>query len=188
MKRFAAFLLLGIFAFLSVGADNSGCDQGTAQPQSDSGIKKATVTVPTDPDGHSIEQKNIMNRLLVDNKPGSIKHLYVISAMSGQVILYSTVKGKVTSSGKRLTPKTVSTNNPQNRAVDGIPVDIGGLPLRTAEVLQDDGSYGDSIDYVYWWDVRGAYHQHYISGGQILHVSDQPITVKDVILNLEERK
>jgi hypothetical protein len=182
-----ALLIVRVFAFLSVGADGSGCTPQSDQPQSASGIRKASVLVPTDPDGHSIEQKNIMARLLIDNKPGSIKHLYVISAYSGQVLIYSTVKGKVTSSGKRLTPNTVSTHNPSNNSYDGIPVDIGGMNLRTGEVLQDDGTYGSSIDYIYWTDVRGVYHQHYPAGGQIIHVSDQPISVKDVVLNMEMR-
>lgn len=29
------------------------------------------------------------------------------------------------------------------------------------------------------------YHQHYVTGGQIVHLSDQPISVPKVILNLE---
>jgi len=31
----------------------------------------------------------------------------------------------------------------------------------------------------------GAYHQHFFTGGQIIKVSDQPIQVKNIILNLE---
>lgn len=98
------FVLLA--APLLMAAD---CDDHSKQvATSDSGIKKATVKVLTDAEGYSIEQRNVMTRLERDNKPGSIKHLYVISAMSGQVLLYSTVKGKVTSSGKRLTPNSVT--------------------------------------------------------------------------------
>lgn len=165
-----------------VGAD--GCEQ--SQPaQSDSGIKKATVKVQTDAEGFSIEQRNVMKRLEIDNKPGSIKHLYVVSAMSGQVLLYSTVKGKVTSSGKRLTPNSVTAVNSGTTVYTPSLVSIGGQGYYTNEVLQDDGTYGSSVEYVFWFDVRGAYHQHYVSGGQILHVSDQPIAVKDVVLNLE---
>lgn len=165
----------------------SDCDGGSQPAQSDSGVKKATVKVQTDAEGYSVEQRNVMKRLEVDNKPGSIKHLYVVSAMSGQVILYSTVKGKVTSSGKRLTPNTVAASDGEyvDSDLHGMQVVIGGTSYRTPEVLQDDGTYGSSAEYVFWFDVRGAYHQHYVSGGQILHVSDQPIAVKDVVLNLE---
>ena len=67
-----------------------------------------------------------------------------------------------------------------------MPVQIGSIKARTAEVLQDDGTYGSSIPYVYWWDAKGVYHQHYVSGGQILHVSTVPIRVSKVIINVED--
>ena len=38
---------------------------------------------------------------------------------------------------------------------------------------------------LYWWDTRDVYHQHYVTGGQIVHISDQPIVVPKIILNLE---
>lgn len=181
MKRFfLAALSLALLVPLS------SCDNAipTSPPQSTSGVKKAEVQVQTDANGLTIEQKNVGERLLEDNKPGSIKHLYVISAYSGQVIIYSTVRGKVTSGGKRLTPTTVTAYG-NDYKVRGIPVNIGGYGYETTEVLQDDGTYGHSDPYVYWWDTKGIYHQHYISGGQILHVSSQPLAVKGIIINME---
>lgn len=162
--------------FATMGADD--CDS----TQSASGVKKATVLVPTNPEGLTIEQQNIRDRLLEDNKPGSVKHLYVISAYSGQVIIYSTVRGKPTSGGKRLTPFEVAAST--NRDF-GFPVTIGNEQHITGEVLQDDGTYGHSADYLYWWDTKGVYHQHYVSGGQIVHVSNQPLAVKGIIINME---
>ncbi len=174
-------LFLLLCAPLMMAAD---CDD--KQPaMSDTGIKKATVKGQTDPEGYSVEQRNVMERVARDNKPGSVKHLYVISAMSGQVLLYSTVKGKVTSSGKRLTPNSVTGSSNGTTYYTPMRVNIGGEAFTTNEVLQDDGTYGSSVEYLYWFDVRGVYHQHYVSGGQILHVSDQPIAVKDIVLNLE---
>ena len=177
MKKMLAVLVsvvvLGVLA---------GCDVLNDIPQSASGVKKATVQVPTNPEGLTTEQQNIRDRLLEDNKHGSVKHLYVISAYSGQVIIYSTVRGKVTSGGKRLTPTEVAAS--ANRDV-GFEVTIGRERHWTGEVLQDDGTYGHSGDYLYWWDTRGVYHQHYISGGQILHISDQPLAVKGIIINME---
>ena len=159
-----------------------GCDVQNNPPQSASGVKKATVQVPINPEGLTTEQQNIRERLLEDNKPGSVKHLYVISAYSGQVIIYSTVRGKVTSGGKRLTPTEVAAS--QNRDF-GFEVQIGSERHWTGEVLQDDGTYGHSADYLYWWDTKGVYHQHYVSGGQIVHVSNQPLAVKGIIINME---
>ena len=54
----------------------------------------------------------------------------------------------------------------------------------TDEVVQDDGTYGSSIPYLYWWDTKGVYHQHYVSGGQIIHVSNEPVSVKGVVINM----
>ena len=64
-------------------------------------------------------------------------------------------------------------------------MNIGGETRYTAEVLQDDGTYGSSDEYLFWWDTKGIYHQHYIEDGQIIHISDQPIAVKSVIINME---
>src|SRR5262249_52309687 len=167
----------------------AGCKErpGHQDVRSMSGVSQTSVRVQTDPQGLTTEQRNVRDRLVLDNKPGSIKHLYIISPYSGQVILYSTVRGKVTSSGKRLSPRTVAAQDGEyvHNDFGGVPVGIGGRSLRTSEVLEDDGTYGSSVDYIYWWDAQGRYHQHFFTGGQIIHVSDQPIQVRNVIINLE---
>lgn len=186
--RFNIFKL-GIFLLVvtTLLSSSSGCDEVSAtQPVASSGVAKATAKVATDLSGHTTEQNNVLERYKRDNLPGSIKHLYIISAYSGQVILYSTVKGKVTSSGKRLTPTTVAVNSGEYHAHDGIDINIDGKNYETGEVLQDDGTYGSSVEYLYWFDSKGVYHQQYITGGMILHISDQPISVKNVIINLEQ--
>jgi hypothetical protein len=184
MKNIAKFLAAGFLAvlvLLLMGADDEGCNG--PQAVSSSGVKKTSVKVVTGSDGLTVEQRNVGRRLEIDNKPGSIKHLYIISAYSGQVLIYSTVQGKVTSSGKRLTPTATmgggyNTNSYFN-------VDMGGTTIQTTEVLQDDGTYGSSVDYLYWWDTKGVFHQQYVTGGMILHVSDQPVAVKNVVINME---
>ena len=157
------------------------------QPKSASGVERATVKLEAGSDGMTAEQRNIKGRLVEDNRPGSIKHLYVISAYSGQTIIYSTVKGKVTSGGKRLSPTAVAVQDDQyvGSAYGGFNLNIGGQSKATGEVIQDDGTFGSSDPYIYWWDTKGIYHQHYVSGGQIIHVSSQPIAVKSIIMNLE---
>ena len=180
-KALLAVFCLGLIAF-----GLAGCER-TRDPISVSGVKVVSTKhrdlVRTDEKGHTVEQRNIMERLKMDNTPGAIKHLYVISAFSGQVILYSPVRGKVTSSGKRLSPAQLG------EAVDSSAptptVNIGGYRYKTSELPGDDGTYGPSIEYLYWFDPNGVYHQHYLGGGQIVHVSDQPIAVKSIIINLE---
>ena len=150
-------------------------------------VKPVNVKVPVDKRGMTAEQKNVADRVIIDNKVGSIKHLYVISAMSGDVIIYSTVKGKVTSSGKRLQPKSVlSANGNSGASIRGAVLKNNGIKYRTSELMQDDGTYGNSIHYLYWWDSAGIYHQHYVSGGQIIHISDQPLVVKSIIINMSK--
>lgn len=149
------------------------------QMSNESGIGKASVKINPGEDGLTVEQRNIKERLERDNTPGAIKHLYIISPYSGQVLLYSTVDGKVTSSGKRLAPYQGSgANGP-------FYVEINGNTVYTDELIQDDGTFGNSNPYIYWKDVRGVAHEHYFTGGQIIHVSDQPIAVKNIVLNLE---
>lgn len=180
MKKVTLTFTLACLTFFFCTAESCEPQQ---EAQSSSGITKKSVTVKTDAEGWSVEQRNIADRLRMDNQPGSIKHLYVISPYSGQCLLYSTVKGKVTSSGKRLTPSTVVVGASGEYRLSGFD---GPSGTTTNEVLQDDGAYGSSAEYIYWWDSRGKYHQHFFTGGQIIHVSDEPMPVKSVILNLEE--
>lgn len=157
-----------------------GCDLPTQrQPQASSGVRQSRVEVPTDQSGHTAEQRNIAKRLVEDNRPGSVKFLYIISAYSGQVIFFSTVDGKVTSGGKRLTPTTVA------EGAYSIPFRLGGATRYTNEVIQDDGAYGHSGDYLYWWDTQGRYFQYYITGGVIPLISSQQLAVNRVIINVE---
>lgn len=145
-------------------------------PVADSGVKKVTAKVKVQANGMTVEQSNVRKRLEAENMPGAVKHLYLISAYSGQVIMYSTVKGKVTSSGKRLTSdKTMVKGYGGGYSKSDIMPNIG-----------DDGTYGSSIQYLYWWDTAGKYHQQYVTGGMILHISDQPLAVKSVIINISK--
>jgi len=104
------------------------------------------------------------------------------------VILYSTVQGKVTSGGKRLSPRT-SINQydcgDKCTHIEGMRILIGGIEQITTEMMQDDGTFGNSVPYLYWFDAQGRYHQHYFTGGQIIHISDQTIAVKSVVINME---
>jgi len=186
-RTFAAGLApLAILACLFL----AGCgDQPTdnTQVKSTSGVHQTSVKVQTGSDGLTTEQRNVTRRLKQDNTPGAFEYLYVVSPYSGQVLLYSGVDGKVTSSGKRLAPRTVAALSGEYVSADhgGIPVTIGDRTLRTSEVLEDDGTYGDSVPYIYWWDLNGVYHQHFFTGGQIIHVTSAPLKVGSVTINAE---
>jgi hypothetical protein len=162
-----------------VAVSFTSCDGFTKAATSDSGVKKASVTVQTDAQGHTVEQKNYMERLQRDNSTGSIKHLYIISSYTGDVLEYSTVKGKVTSGGKRLSPQTVSSST--GASITGASVNyinLAGTNYATDEVPDEYGMYGSSSQYFYWFDALGSYHQYYPSGGTFVHISDKPLRVR----------
>ncbi len=180
MKRLLCLILIAAFAGCTTPQVNSNV-------KSDSGVSKAHIEITPGTDGLTVEQRNVKERYKRDNDLGAAKHLYIVSAYSGQTILYSTVKGKVTSSGKRLTPSGVVDNGGEYYANSyGFPVNIGGHAARTEEVLQDDGTYGSSAEYIFWIDERGAYHQHYVSGGQIVHISDKPVQFGSVQMEINK--
>jgi hypothetical protein len=188
MKRYVALaVVLGLVGLLAGCGSNNVVVTPT---KSAAGVAQAKASIQTDANGHSIEQANILERLKRDNEPGAIKHLYIISAFNGQVLLYSPVKGKLTSSGKRLTPRTMAPlqwNGASNgHAEYGVPFVVNDQRHFTGEVIQDDGTYGDSVEMVYWFTPDGRYHQHHV-GGAMIHISDQPLRVKDVVLTIESK-
>jgi hypothetical protein len=161
-----------------------GCVPQSA-PVSTSGVHQAKTKVAVGSDGLTTEQRNVTARLAIDNKPGSIKHLYLISPLNGRQVFYQTVKGKISSSGKRLAPKTVNWRQNKVPITDtGIAVDIGGELAVTNEVIQDDGTYGDSSEYLFFWNQSGQYFQLYV-GGLCVVVSDQPTSFQDVVIRNE---
>lgn len=183
--KFLAGLGIGLALILM----SAKCGNDAEVPQSVSGATKAEIKIkPTMTfEGQQVtaEQFNILTRQKHANTPGSVKHVYIISAFSGDVIIYSTVKGKVTSSGKRLNPYRVIVGSAGEWKRPGFTIGINNDEFVTDEMLQDDGTYGSSNKYLYWVDARGNGHEHYISGGQIVHVSDVPMAFPKIILNLE---
>lgn len=185
-RKWFLIITIAIIGFIALTAQS--CTRTASEPESTGGVQKVIAEVVVQASGMTVEQENINKRIGMENMPGAVKHLYLISAYSGQVILYSTVKGKVTSSGKRLTPYTVAAMDGEfcRDRHEGFAVKFSNTTKNTGEVLQDDGTYGSSIPYLYWWDVQDRYHQHYVSGGQIIHISDKPIPgIKSVIINTE---
>jgi hypothetical protein len=178
--KLVAITLLAICSLMSCS------DYPVQQAESDSGVTKASVKVKTDVNGHSVEQSNYIERVTRDNDLGSLKHLYVISSYSGDVMEYSTVKGKVTSGGKRLSPTSVNSTAGMNSSFANTnSVTINGRDYYTDEVMDEYGMYGSSMPYVYWFDAQGNYHQYFPSGGTYLHISDRPLRVRKSNLSVE---
>ena len=168
MKKTILFLLTSI----SISLFSCGTPE---ELQSASGVKKANVTVSTDLNGQTNEQKNVIGKNMADSEIGKIRHLYVISPFTGKVLEYHLIKSKVTSSGKRLTPKEVYSINTSIPYSFKFP--INGKDYYTNEVPNEDGTFGDSVKYIYFWDARGTFQQIISEGGSIyIRISDVPLT------------
>lgn len=170
-----AFLLL----FIWISFELTGCTElPKSSPKSYSGAEQLTTDVTTAPDGTTVAQRNVARRLYEDNLPGATKEFYVFSSLSGQTLLHATIDGKVTSSGKRLSPLTVVADDYNYKEL-GIPIQVGEQKFVTEELIQDDGTYGASVPYIYFFDQQGNYIQYFFTGGQIIHISSAPLRLRD---------
>lgn len=97
-----------------------------------------------------VERTNINKRLELFDNPAQVSWIYCLSD-TGAVVFYGAVEGKVTSSTKRLEP--ITTDNSSDWAL----YQYGGHV--TNELLQQDGTFGQSDSYVYWFDPAGNYYQ-----------------------------
>jgi len=125
----------------------------------------AEMAASVDVTSNNAEQKNIQLRLKLTSQPGLLGYIVLLNE-SGDPVLYTTVKGKITSSGKRLT-------QPWQRTYEG----------RTAPAPSDEGTWGSSDPYIYFWDQGGRYHQW---SGEYLY-SDQPIRLtRDPLVAMDD--
>lgn len=113
-----------------------------------------------------VERNNINRRQQVFDDPAQVSWIYCL-ADNGQVVFYGPVEGKVTSSGKRLEPIHSATS-----AMVG--------DIYTDELVQQDGTFGGSDSYVYWFDPDGNYYQW--DGYYFL--TSVPIKVNESVLNI----
>lgn len=95
------------------------------------------------------EIENIARRLKLTSAPSAMGYIVLMND-AGQPVLYTGVKGKVTSGSKRLTDGGIT----------------GGL--------SDEGTYGSSSPYIFFWSTSGVYHQW---SGAYLY-SDKPIRLR----------
>lgn len=114
------------------------------------------------------EIENIKRRLELTSNPEQIGFVLLLNDM-GQPIMYTSVKGKVTSGGKRLTsPEKVWGPLSCGQYCDQT---LGPAP-------SDEGTWGSSDPYVYFWTTNGQYIQW---NGSYLY-SDQPFRINSTAL------
>ena len=163
MKRLIiVFIVLSVFIM--------GCV--VTPPTSSAGVPVAKVTTIA----HSVEQDNIQERLKIVNAPSTTMWFYGLSE-TGTVIFKSAVKGKVTSSGKRLEPIEAHPSDCGAYGNDG----RGGTSC-SSELLQADGTFGHSDEYVYWFDYEGNYFQW--NGKYIL--TTKPLKINAPVIEFQQ--
>lgn len=106
------------------------------------------------------EIDNIKRRLELTSDPALMGYVVLFNDM-GQPILYTTVKGKVTSGAKRLTAPIQAWNVDRG--------EFNGTELDDAP--SDEGTWGSSNPYIFFWTTGGQYIQW---SGNYLY-SDRPL-------------
>src|SRR4249919_99270 len=126
-------------------------------------IQKAATAANSIHFTQNAEIENIKRRLELTADPGLLGFVILLNE-TGQPVMYTSVRGKITSGGKRLTP------------VDR----TGGYSdhpyVRSA--ASDEGTYGQSGEYVYFWTQDGQYIQwngKYLYSDKPFRMSIQPL-------------
>jgi len=148
MKKY--FILLAAFGL-------TACEeQQSRSAQADIGLAKAEAAMSKTKTNGEID--NIANRLTLTGDPNLLGHIAIVNKV-GQVVLYTTIKGKITSGSKRLTNPSACGAN------------IGDCP-------NDEGTYGSSNPYVFFWTTQGQYIQtsmDYIYSDKPLRLDEKPL-------------
>jgi len=183
MKKFSKYLsrvlvvilLLGV-TLGTMGSSGGGCDQ--KQVSSSGAEQRSSIKIPLNSKGNTVEQQNIQDRINVTMSPTKVMWIHLIS-LDGKIVRRMPVRCKVTSSGKRLEPK---------QAADGLgtypssPFEISNDNYwSTNEFIQPDGTYGESDNYIFWFDPQGRYHQWGTAGGLGYLMTDYPIDLANPI-------
>ena len=116
------------------------------------------------------EIDNIVERIKLTSNPGQIGFILLIN-QAGQPIMYTSVKGKLTSGTKRL--------NPPDR------MDSYSGHALTRAAPSDEGTWGSSSEYIFWWTQEGQYMQW---NGSYLY-SDKPfrLKVEPLVISIKEQ-
>lgn len=120
---------------------------------------------------NSLERANISKRLTTWQDSAKVSYIYLTSY--GKVMAFYTVKGKITSGGKRLS----ATDRLISCAHGGYTDDC------IMEAPELDGTYGSSSPYIFFWTTDGVYVQwngEYMLADQPLKLTTTPELVRTI--------
>ena len=151
----------------------AGCGGGANQPTAKQfEAAKAQAAADSISFTENAEIDNIKRRLELTSDPGLTGFVLLLNEM-GQPIMYSGVTGKITSGGKRLTrPWDVFNIN--------YDCGSGARCDSVNEAPSDEGTWGSSNPYIYFWTTGGQYIQW---NGKYLY-SDKPFrtTIEPIVV------
>jgi hypothetical protein len=150
MKKILTSLTL--VAGFSMTLMAGSCDiQPTASTKNSEATKAAAAANSISFAAGNAEINNIKRRLELTSDPALMGYIVLFNDM-GQPILYATVKGKVTSGSKRLTAPFQETRLGRNG--------VGEVSSSAfTDEPSDEGTYGSSNPYIYFWTTEGQYVQ-----------------------------
>ncbi len=159
------FFLPALFLLMA-----TGCPVMGPPSAKDIQAEKAAAAANAIDFDENAEINNISNRLRLTSDPGLVGYVLLLND-AGQPILYMSVKGKITSSGKRLTTPYACQSQGEN-----------GLQCGNGMAPSDEGTYGTSDAYIYFWSVTGQYYQW---NGSYLY-SDKPFrtTIAPLVIDV----
>lgn len=161
------FSLLLLLASISGGCVEVPTHTPTAKEQQAAKAEAVAESIKFD---ENAEIDNIKRRLDLTSNPGLLGYIVLFND-AGQPIEYTTVKGKVTSGSKRLTsPEELKRLNSGD----------GTYSYEIVQVPSDEGTYGSSNPYIYFWDQNGAYHQWngtYLYEDRPIRLSIEPLVI-----------
>lgn len=159
-------LIASIAAGALALASCAPADQPAAPTTRDVQARAAATAANTIRFSRNAEIENITKRLQLTGNPDLLGFIVLLNE-AGQPIMYTSVKGKVTSGGKRLTRVDVRED------------DYEGDLVRQAP--SDEGTYGSSAPYIFFWTTDGQYIQWdggYLYSDQPFRLNTQPLIVK----------
>lgn len=155
MKKSLTSIILSVFLALAL----TGCVEEAKSTNKSVQAQRAKEAANSISFTENAEIDNIKRRLEQTSKPDALGFIVLLNE-TGQPVMYTSVKGKITSGGKRLTE----------------PDRVGGYAdhpyIRQAP--SDEGTYGHSGEYIFFWNADGQYIQW---NGKYLF-SDKPFRLK----------
>ena len=137
-----------------------------ANPAKTTQAQKAAEAANSIQFSENAEIDNIKRRLELTSNPGQIGFVLLLNEM-GKPVMYTSVKGKITSGSKRLTP-------PQEVKCLEVAGQVG-CSQQMVDSPSDEGTYGSSNPYIFFWTADGQYIQW---AGKYLY-SDKPFRIED---------